>query len=101
MLSIVELLQQTFFVVYAGVNSPIWSFCRAESNPNVSGKDSTSSVASFGSEGSSESSDDSDGEGGAHLSDGTSDSESDCEDENYVSFRVSLFPHLFAQQRLL
>ncbi|GFN80695.1 polyphosphoinositide phosphatase-like [Plakobranchus ocellatus] len=60
---------------------------RAESNPNVSGKDSTSSVASFGSEGSSESSDDSDGEGGAHLSDGSSDSESADDDANYVSFK--------------
>ncbi|RUS76932.1 hypothetical protein EGW08_015305 [Elysia chlorotica] len=60
---------------------------RAQSNPNVSGKDSTSSVASFGSEGSSESSDDSDGEGGAHLSDGSSDSESDGDQQNYMSFR--------------
>ena len=46
-------------------------------------------MASFGSEGSSESSDDSDGEGGAHLSDGSSGSESDGDQENYVSFRVS------------
>ncbi|CAL1527176.1 unnamed protein product [Lymnaea stagnalis] len=63
-----------------------------ESNPNISGKDSTSSTTSFGSEGSSDTTDDSDVEGGVQLSESSSDHSSGDED-NYISFK-ELFPSM-------
>ncbi|XP_055889530.1 polyphosphoinositide phosphatase-like [Biomphalaria glabrata] len=63
-----------------------------ESNPNVSGKDSTSSTTSFGSEGSSDTTDDSDVEGCVQLSDSSSDHSSEDE-QNYISFK-DLFPSM-------
>ncbi|XP_005103334.1 polyphosphoinositide phosphatase isoform X2 [Aplysia californica] len=64
----------------------------AESNPNISGKDSTSSTTSFGSEGSSDTSENSDGEGGVQLSDSSTDDSSEDEGR-YISFK-DLFPSM-------
>ncbi|XP_059153986.1 polyphosphoinositide phosphatase-like [Physella acuta] len=63
-----------------------------ESNPNISGKDSTSSTTSFGSEGSSDTTDDSDVEGGIQLSESSSDHGSEDEN-NFISFQ-DLFPSM-------
>ncbi|KAH9498506.1 phosphatidylinositol-3,5-bisphosphate 5-phosphatase [Bulinus truncatus] len=63
-----------------------------ESNPNVSGKDSTSSTTSFGSEGSSDTTDDSDVEGCVQLSESSSDHCSEDE-QNFISFK-DLFPSM-------
>ncbi|XP_046335599.2 polyphosphoinositide phosphatase-like isoform X2 [Haliotis rufescens] len=64
-----------------------------EANPNISGKDSTSSVTSQGSEGSTSSTDDSDMEGDVNLgSDSSSPYDSESE-SNYVSFQ-DLFPSM-------
>ncbi|XP_067675637.1 polyphosphoinositide phosphatase-like [Haliotis asinina] len=66
---------------------------RQDANPNISGKDSTSSITSQGSEGSTSSTDDSDMEGDVNLgSDSSSPYDSESE-SNYVSFK-DLFPSM-------
>lgn len=69
----------------------MFRFPRAETNPNISGKDSTSSNASFGSEGSSDSSEDSDVEGGVQLSASSDEDDSSENTGNYLSFKVACF----------
>ena len=64
-----------------------------ETNPNLSGKDSTSSQASQGSEGSTSSTDESDVEGGLNLSDTSSPYDSN-HISSYISFQVSMHANL-------
>ncbi|BFZ10295.1 hypothetical protein BsWGS_13334 [Bradybaena similaris] len=68
---------------------------RAETNPNISGKDSTSSNTSLGSDGSSDSSEDSDMEGGVQLSASSDEDDNSQTTGHYLSFK-DLFPSMKA-----